>query len=344
MCMVAMAETRSSREPGATRVLAHGTLFGTLVNYIDRTLTLPAYRVPAMRVESVEEIERAAEECRKHLELGRDLPVKNLTRAVERAGVVVTRFEGCSTKIDAFSRAGSRSVIILNTEKDAPARSRFDLAHELGHLVMHGGRTTGDPDTEKEADRFASALLLPRAGYAPEFPRGQRLDWGALFQRERPGASSVRPSTDRCRSVPTRLQVHRREGLVERRAGRARHRRAGDPPARVRRDAEGLSDFAARRLRPPAMASAGLRACGKALLCRLSPPTITEARWSSSSSSESRSRGESCTTSILPPLPSRSPLAVAGPALAAGSDTYRGPTRLCKKATSRPPRRSRDGA
>lgn len=174
-----------------TRVLAHGTLFGTLVNYIDRTLTLPAYRVPAMRVESVEEIERAAEECRKHLELGRDLPVKNLTRAVERAGVVVTRFEGCSTKIDAFSRAGSRSVIILNTEKDAPARSRFDLAHELGHLVMHGGRTTGDPDTEKEADRFASALLLPRAGYAPEFPRGQRLDWAALFRLKKRWGASV---------------------------------------------------------------------------------------------------------------------------------------------------------
>ena len=175
-----------------TRVLAHGTLFGSLVTYIDRALTLPANRVPTMRAESAEEIERAAEQCRKNLELGRDLPIKNLTRAVERAGVVVTRFEGCSTKVDAFSRAGSRSVVILNTEKDAPSRTRFDLAHETGHLVMHGGRTTGDPDTEKEADRFASALLLPRAGYAPEFPRGPRLDWAALFRlKKRWGASAV---------------------------------------------------------------------------------------------------------------------------------------------------------
>lgn len=173
-----------------TRVLAHGTLFGMLVGYIDEIISLPADNVPSARARGVEEIEAAAERCRMQWGLGRDVPIKNLTRAIERAGVVVTRFEGSSAKIDAFSRAGKRSVVVLNTDKDAPSRTRFDLAHEAGHLVMHGGLTTGDGETEKEADRFASALLLPRAGYVREFPRGHRIDWAALFRlKERWGAS-----------------------------------------------------------------------------------------------------------------------------------------------------------
>ncbi len=174
-----------------TRVLAHGTLFGMLVGYIDKVIALPADDVPTRRARTPEDIEGAAEQCRMQWGLGRDLPIKNLTRAVEWAGVVVTRFDGASAKIDAFSRAGKRSVVVLNTEKDAPSRTRFDLAHETGHLVMHGGLTTGDSDTEKEADRFASALLLPRAGYVREFPRAHRIDWTALFRLKKRWGASV---------------------------------------------------------------------------------------------------------------------------------------------------------
>lgn len=176
-----------------TNVLAHGTLFGALVTYIDDLLNLPPDNVPSSggRPTDVEGVERAAELARMQWGLGRDLPVKNVTRAVERAGVVVTRFEGSSTKVDAFSRNGRRSIIVLNTEKDCPCRTRFDLAHEVGHLVMHGGLTTGDPDTEKEADRFASAFLLPRAGYVREFPRTSRTDWAALFRLKKRWGVSV---------------------------------------------------------------------------------------------------------------------------------------------------------
>jgi Zn-dependent peptidase ImmA (M78 family)/transcriptional regulator with XRE-family HTH domain len=174
-----------------TRVLAHGTLFGMLVQYLERSLKLPANKVLTIRARSTEEIEQATERCRVQWGLGRDLPIKNLTRALEHAGVVVTRFRDCQ-KVDAFSReaASHRHVIVLNTEKDAPSRTRFDLAHECGHLVMHGGTTTGDVETEKQADQFASALLLPRTGFAREFPRTPHFEWDELLRlKARWGAS-----------------------------------------------------------------------------------------------------------------------------------------------------------
>jgi Zn-dependent peptidase ImmA (M78 family)/transcriptional regulator with XRE-family HTH domain len=174
-----------------TRVLAHGTLFAMLVTYLDEALSLPEDDVPSIRVRSREDIEQAAEACRERWGLGKDAPIKNLTRAVERAGVVVTRFEGSSTKIDAFSRSGRRSVVVLNTEKDSPSRTRFDLSHETGHLVMHGGLITGDGDSEAQADQFGSAFLMPRAGFVREFPRGARIDWPALFRLKKRWGASV---------------------------------------------------------------------------------------------------------------------------------------------------------
>jgi Zn-dependent peptidase ImmA (M78 family)/DNA-binding XRE family transcriptional regulator len=174
-----------------SRVLAHGSLFAQLVHYCDSNLSLPAINIPSIRVRDREEIERAAERCRAEWGLDRDLPVKNMTRTIERAGVVVTRFEGAAEKVDAFSRGARRPVVVLNTDKGSTSRTRFDMAHECGHLVMHGGLVTGDPDREKEADSFASALLLPRTGFVREFPRTPRLDWPGLFEFKKRWGVSV---------------------------------------------------------------------------------------------------------------------------------------------------------
>ncbi len=165
-----------------TRVLAHGTLFGQLVDFLDENLSLPRMQIPERRVTCREEIERSAERCRSEWRPNSAAPVKSMTRVLENAGVVVTRFEGAAEKIDAFSRPGHRSIVVLNTDKDSPSRSRFDMAHECGHLVMHGGLETGQAELEKEADCFASALLLPRAGFVREFPRSPRPDWDGLFR------------------------------------------------------------------------------------------------------------------------------------------------------------------
>ena len=88
--------------------------------------------------------------------------------------------EPVGEKIDAFSWAGIRDIVVLNPVKASSSRSRFDLAHECGHLVMHRGMETGTPEREDQANRFAAAFLLPRAGFAREYGHRPRLSWGHL--------------------------------------------------------------------------------------------------------------------------------------------------------------------
>jgi putative SOS response-associated peptidase YedK len=62
--------------------------------------------IPQVRASNQEEIERAAERCRMHWGLGLDVPIKNVVRVMERAGVAITRCPGIGEKVDAFSRFG----------------------------------------------------------------------------------------------------------------------------------------------------------------------------------------------------------------------------------------------
>lgn len=84
---------------------------------------------------------------------------------------------GCNT----LSIDRPRPLIIRSEAKPSACRLRFDLAHECGHLVMHRGIETGDKETEDQANRFASAFLLPRTSFIHEFPRGPYLNWQAIF-------------------------------------------------------------------------------------------------------------------------------------------------------------------
>lgn len=159
--------------------IARGEMVDALIKYLDKELRLPEKKILSLpHIQSFEDIERAAELCRKEWQLGMG-PIANMTRLVENLGAVVTTFQGMSKEIDALSVAVERPFIVRNMAKENTCRQRFDIAHELGHLVMHEGVVTGDRVTEMQANRFASALLLPRSMMAKLFPRpnGSRLDW-----------------------------------------------------------------------------------------------------------------------------------------------------------------------
>ena len=119
------------------------------------------------------EIEEAATSCRRFWGLG-DGPIANVVSLLESKGVTVARVQFDAEAVSAFSFwEGGRPFIFLAADKESAARSRFDSAHELGHLVLHRGVTEEDLESdldriEREANRFASAFLLPEATYSLE--------------------------------------------------------------------------------------------------------------------------------------------------------------------------------
>jgi Zn-dependent peptidase ImmA (M78 family)/transcriptional regulator with XRE-family HTH domain len=166
------------------QVLARGTLLDAFVSRLDAEVSLPEVSFPDLPVSTANEIEEAAEKARKMWGLGSG-PISNMVRVVENAGAVVSFFGGVSERVDALSIARPRPMIIRSEAKPAACRLRFDLAHECAHLIMHRGVETGDKLTEDQANRFASAFLLPRASFIYEFPRQRYLNWSLIFDMKR---------------------------------------------------------------------------------------------------------------------------------------------------------------
>ena len=213
------------------QVLVRGALLDELVTAISAEVELPPVDFPQVPVLNLDDVEAAAEACRLHWRLGLSGPIRSMTRVVEAAGAVVTHFPGLSERVDALSMHRPRPIIVRSTAKDSVVRSRFDLAHEAGHLVMHQGIETGDRATELQAHRFASAFLLPAAAFAREFPAAHPLPGlarplraEAAMGRERPRdrAPRLRSGNDRRRSIPDR---ERAPGTDRPNEGRGRRQR-----------------------------------------------------------------------------------------------------------------------
>jgi Zn-dependent peptidase ImmA (M78 family) len=103
----------------------------------------------------------AARAARKHLNIGAGPVEENIITLVERAGIPVAFAPGKLENLDAISvDVEGTPLIILNPFKGDADRQRFDVAHELGHVLLHRGRG-GEPELEDEADEFAAEFLLP---------------------------------------------------------------------------------------------------------------------------------------------------------------------------------------
>ncbi|WP_327246536.1 helix-turn-helix domain-containing protein [Streptomyces sp. NBC_01320] len=124
----------------------------------------PPFRLPVLDADE-HEPEEAASKVRASWMIP-DGPVHDVIRTVERAGIIVVRRDLESPKISGLSvrPPNGMPVIILN-EGMPPARERFTVLHELGHLVMH---QLPSDDGEREADRFAAEFLMPARLIGPQ--------------------------------------------------------------------------------------------------------------------------------------------------------------------------------
>jgi len=163
---------------------ARGEMLKRLVGVLDKHVDLPPCQVNEADPGSHESIEQGAERFRAAFGLGTG-PLSNVTRVAENAGAVVAKTRGLAPEIDAISFATKRPLIALNGTGRSACRQRFGVAHELGHFSLHIGVLTGDRLTETQANRFASALLMPRTAFLRECSlavRGSRLNWQGLSE------------------------------------------------------------------------------------------------------------------------------------------------------------------
>jgi Zn-dependent peptidase ImmA (M78 family)/transcriptional regulator with XRE-family HTH domain len=106
----------------------------------------------------------AARVTRAKLGLSPDTPVRNLLHLLEKSGAFVFALPYSIDEHDSYSvwadGQPNRPVIIISEGKPGD-RQRYSLAHELGHLVMHGSFPEGLKKVEDEADQFAGEFLMP---------------------------------------------------------------------------------------------------------------------------------------------------------------------------------------
>jgi Zn-dependent peptidase ImmA (M78 family)/transcriptional regulator with XRE-family HTH domain len=159
-----------------------------VVTALEKFVRLPAPNLPTWSLSADatrEEIRFAAEHLRDAWNLPQG-PVGHLVRHMEANGVIVCRLPVADSGIDAFShQGGDRPVVILGADKGDAARSRFDAAHELGHLVCHPEADPGGRQ-ENQAHAFAAELLMPETDMRAALPRrfslnayaGLKQEWG----------------------------------------------------------------------------------------------------------------------------------------------------------------------
>ena len=135
-------------------------LLSELLQDLCATLRPPTLNIPSANMNP----EKAARFMRTVLGLFPDEPIGHLVNVLERNGAVVLAIPLDRKRIDATSTLGNfdreRPIVGL-FNAIAGDRQRFNVAHELGHLVLHRNVAEHSRVTEQEADRFAAEFLLP---------------------------------------------------------------------------------------------------------------------------------------------------------------------------------------
>jgi Zn-dependent peptidase ImmA (M78 family)/DNA-binding XRE family transcriptional regulator len=171
----------SATKQSRTRAERRFEWFKEMIPYFEEFLEFPEATIPDFgfpedfRKITPEMIESAADQMRAYWRLGTG-PIADMARTLEANGVYVTRSRLDADTLDAFSEFdGSRPYVFLNTDKNILVRSRFDCAHELGHIVLHRNicqkelnKASDFRIIENHAHHFGGAFLFPAKSFQDE--------------------------------------------------------------------------------------------------------------------------------------------------------------------------------
>lgn len=173
--------------------LSAGSFAYLFSDWVDARFNLPNADLPDLGHER--NPANAARLIRELWGLG-EKPISNMIKLIETKGVRVFSLAESTKNVDAFSCwRNDVPYIFLNTFKSAE-HSRFDAAHELGHLILHRhGGPRQDRQVEMDANSFASSFLMPSADIRARISYVNSLD--SLIKAKRRWGVSVAALTYR---------------------------------------------------------------------------------------------------------------------------------------------------
>lgn len=141
------------------------------------------------------EIERKADEILRENKVD-NAPIDPVTLA-NRLGIKIHNAQFSDGSLSGMISKRGENIMILVNQSDSDTRKRFTIAHELGHHFLHLMEEDGEfvDDTinlfreklqeeprsrdkkEVEANKFASALLMPKYLVKKEFSRSPDLEY-----------------------------------------------------------------------------------------------------------------------------------------------------------------------
>jgi Zn-dependent peptidase ImmA (M78 family)/DNA-binding XRE family transcriptional regulator len=186
---------RKAKERAQGKIKVRITWMGHIVAYMQEYLGFPPMDsvIEDKEEYSQEDIEEIALKLREKWALGAG-PIDSVSSLLENKGFFISKIRMNENDLDACSTIGcfedgAHPLICLSFDKTA-VRSRFDEAHELGHVVLHSGlneeylKNKSNYDrVESEANRFASAFLMPITSFANEAYAKSSVDCYLLLKK-----------------------------------------------------------------------------------------------------------------------------------------------------------------
>lgn len=169
------ANTKKTREMQQERL----KYFNEIYEKLSRFVNFPTVNLPELIEKDVhditeEEIIQKAMELREVWSIDKVSPIKNLVQLAEKNGIVIAESTVSDQTLDALSRwIADRPFIMLADNQESSVRRRFNVAHEIGHIILHNSvESIYDYSNielkniiERQANLFASHFLLPNNSF-----------------------------------------------------------------------------------------------------------------------------------------------------------------------------------
>ncbi|WP_433034179.1 helix-turn-helix domain-containing protein [Actinomycetospora sp. CA-053990] len=209
---------RSTTQAARDQARAYGLVAADVAETLERHVEFPVVNLLEEPVSLDEDDVGTAtpEDCARAVREAWDLglrPAPHLVRLLESEGIVVVFSPRQVASVDAYSfDSRGRPVIVLNPAKHDYYRQRYDVAHELGHLVMHCDAEPGSKIAESQANRFAAEFLMPERAIRPLLP--SRVNWPTMLSLKEEWKVSLQALLYRARTLEVLPESAHRTAMI----------------------------------------------------------------------------------------------------------------------------------